>query len=67
LKGHGVHQVDGISDSRTHGKGTIHQLGQQESAQLTHEMLPHALASARGIQTRSSLQIGTISTEYVNL
>lgn len=36
-------------------------------SQKTHEMLPHARASARGMQTKSSLQIGTISTEYVNL
>jgi hypothetical protein len=34
---------------------------------LTYEMFPHDLASDLGMQTMSSLQIGTISIEYVNL
>jgi len=34
---------------------------------VTHEMLPHDRAKDFGKATKSSLQTGTISTEYVNL
>ena len=37
------------------------------SAGRTYEMFPHDRAKDFGTATKSSLQMGTISTEYVNL
>ena len=60
--------MNSVTDSGADGqRATELELGHIQEEKRTHEMLPHDLARLRGIQTRSSLQIGTISTEYVNL